>query len=224
MFLVFRGENTAFQRFEHSEIKPIFVQKYTTMTSIAERPSPLTMEEYLEMEARSQVKHHYQDGIITSFEGGCLKHNVIAANLIYAIEHKIRLQNSPFITLNSDMKIGIPAIKTIFYPDLVVICEVPEYYADRKDVILNPLLIVEVASPSTEDHDRSGKFLDYSTIPSFKEYLIVHQDQHYARLSNRVESDLWQLSTVKGIDQIIELKSIGCSISMRDIYFKTEDL
>lgn len=90
--------------------------------------------------------------------------------------------------------------------------------------MLNPLLIVEVASLSTEEHDRSGKFLDYSTIASFKEYLIVHQHQHYARLSNRVESDLWQLRTVEGLEQEIELKSIGCSISMRDIYLKTEDL
>ena len=91
-------------------------------------------------------------------------------------------------------------------------------------MILNPLLIVEVTSPSTVDFDRSGKFMDYSTLASFKEYLILHQDQHFARLSNRVESDLWQLSTVQGIEENIELKSIGCTISMRDIYFKTEDL
>jgi Uma2 family endonuclease len=101
---------------------------------------------------------------------------------------------------------------------------VPEYYAGRKDVILNPLLIVEVASPATEAHDRSGKFMDYSTIASFKEYLILHQENHYARLSNRIDSDLWQMRSVEGLDQVIELKSIGCSIAMRDIYFKTEEL
>jgi Uma2 family endonuclease len=224
MFLVFGGENTAFQRFEYSEIKPIFVQKKTTMTSIAERPGPLTIEEYLEMEARSRSKHHFVKGQIVDKPGGTAKHNRIATNVAYAIEHQIRQKALPFIAINSDMKVWIPAVETFYYPDAVVICEVLEYYPRRKDVILNPLLIVEVASPSTEDHDRSGKFLDYSTIPSFKEYLIVHQDQHYARLSNRVESDLWQLSTVQGIDQNIELKSIGCSISMRDIYFKTEDL
>lgn len=91
-------------------------------------------------------------------------------------------------------------------------------------MILNPLLIVEVASMSTEAYDRGSKFLDYSTIASFKEYLILQQNQPYARLSNRVESDVWQLRTVEGLGQEIELKSIGCSIAMRDIYFKTENL
>lgn len=194
------------------------------MTSIAERPRPLTIEEYLEMEERSRSKHHFVKGQIIEMSGGTLKHNTISSNIVTAINIAIRQKERSFIVSNSDTKIWIPAIETFYYPDAVVICEVPEYYSGRKDVILNPLLIVEVASPSTEDHDRSGKFLDYSTIPSFKEYLIVHQDHHYTRLSNRIESDLWQLSTVQGIDQNIELKSIGCSISMRDIYFKTEGL
>jgi len=194
------------------------------MAAIIERPRSLTIEEYLEMEERSRTKHYFIKGQIIDMPGGTLKHNRIATNVAYAIEYQIRQKALPFIAINSDMKVWIPAIESFYYPDAVVICEVPEYYTGRKDVILNPLLIVEVTSPSTVDFDRSGKFLDYSTLPSFKEYLILHQDNHFARLSNRVESDLWQLSTVQGLDQIIELKSIGCSISMRDIYFKTENL
>lgn len=194
------------------------------MTATAERPRPLTIEEYLEMESRSRSKHYFIKGQIIDMPGGTLKHNRIATNIAYAIEQRIRQNALGYLVSNSDTKIWIPAIETFYYPDAVVICEVPEFYAGRKDVILNPLLIVEVASLSTEEHDRSGKFLDYSTIASFKEYLIVHQHQHYARLSNRVESDLWQLRTVEGLEQEIELKSIGCSISMRDIYLKTEDL
>jgi Uma2 family endonuclease len=194
------------------------------MTTTAERPRPLTIEEYLEMEERSRTKHYFVKGQIIDMPGGTLKYNRIATNIAYAIEYQIRQKALSFMAINSDMKVWIPAIEAFYYPDAVVICEVPEYYGGRKDVILNPLLIVEVTSPSTVDFDRSGKFMDYSTLPSFKEYLILHQDQHFARLSNRVESDLWQLSTVQGIEQNIELKSIGCTISMRDIYFKTEDL
>ena len=176
------------------------------------------------MEERSRIKHHFIKGQIIDMPGGTLKHNRIATNIAYAIEQRIRQKALGFLVSNSDTKIWIPAIETFYYPDAVVICEVPEFYAGRKDVILNPLLIVEVASLSTEANDRSGKFLDYSTIASFKEYLIVHQNQPYARLSNRVESDLWQLRTVEGLEQEIELKSIGCSISMQDIYLKTEGL
>lgn len=194
------------------------------MTATAERPRLLTIEEYLEMEERSRTKHHFIKGQLVDMPGGTLKHNRIATNIVYAIEYQIRLKTLPFIAVNSDMKVWVPAIQSFYYPDAVVICEVPEFYPGRKDVIINPLLVVEVTSPSTEDFDRSGKFMDYSTLPSFKEYLILHQDHHYARLSNRVESDLWQLSTVEGLDQMIELKSIGCSISMRDVYDKTEGL
>ncbi len=194
------------------------------MATTAERPRPLTIEEYLEMEERSRTKHYFIKGQIIDMPGGTLKHNIISSNIVTAINNAVRFSTQSYIVSNSDTKIWIPAIEAFYYPDAVVICEVPEYYGGRKNVILNPLLIVEVTSPSIVDFDRSGKFMDYSTLPSFKEYLILHQDQHFARLSNRVESDLWQLSTVQGIAENIELKSIGCTISMRDIYFKTEDL
>ncbi|MFN0216755.1 MAG: Uma2 family endonuclease [Saprospiraceae bacterium] len=194
------------------------------MTAIAERPRLMTIEEYLEMEERSRTKHQFIKGQVFDMPGGTLKHNIISSNILTAINIAVRQNAQSFIVSNSDTKVWVPAIESFYYPDAVVICEVPEYYAGRKDVIINPLLIVEVTSPSTVDFDRSGKFLDYSTLPSFKEYLILQQDHHFAWLSNRVESDLWQLRTVEGLDQDIELKSIGCSISMRDIYFKTEDL
>jgi Uma2 family endonuclease len=194
------------------------------MAVITERSRKLSIEEYLEMEERSRSKHYFIKGQIVEMPGGTLKHNIISSNIVTAINIAIWQNAKAFMVSNSDTKIWIPAIETFYYPDAVVICEVPEYYAGRKDVILNPLLIVEVASPATEAHDRSGKFMDYSTIASFKEYLILHQENHYARLSNRIDSDLWQMRSVEGLDQVIELKSIGCSIAMRDIYFKTEEL
>lgn len=194
------------------------------MTAPATLSPLLTVEEYLEIEERSRDKHHFIKGQLIDMPGGTLKHNRIATNIVFAIEQQIRQKALPYLVSNSDTKIWIPSIETFYYPDAVVICETPEYYAGRKDVILNPLLIIEVASPSSEEHDRSGKFLDYSSLVSFKEYLLVHQDRLYARHSNRVESELWQLSSIEGLEREIELKSIGCSISMRDIYFKTEGL
>ena len=192
------------------------------MTTLAERTRPLSIEEYLEMESRSREKHHFINGQLENMPGGTLKHNRIATNILFALEQHSRKTN--YLVSNSDTKIWVPAIKAFYYPDAVVICETPEYYAGRKDVILNPLLIVEVASPATEEFDRSGKFLDYATIESFQEYLIFQQDLPFARQSQRVDSDTWQLSTIEGMDQHIELKSIGCSLSMQEVYFKTEGL
>lgn len=174
------------------------------------------------MESRSREKHHFINGQLENMPGGTLKHNRIATNILFALEQHSRKTN--YLVSNSHTKIWVPAIKAFYYPDAVVICETPEYYAGRKDVILNPLLIVEVASPAAEEFDRSGKFLDYATIESFQEYLIFQQDLPFARQSQRVDSDTWQLSTIEGMDQHIELKSIGCSLSMQEVYFKTEGL
>ncbi len=191
---------------------------------VAQEPHNMTIEEYLEMEERSGIKHTYIKGQIIPMPGGTLKHNRISLNIAYAIERAIRQQSLPYIVSNSDTKIWIPAIEAFYYPDAVVIFEIPEFYKGRKDIILNPLLIVEVSSPSTEAHDRDSKFFDYATLPSFVEYLILQQNNHLAQRSNRIGSDNWQLRNVEGIDQEIELKSIGCTITMRDIYNKTENL
>jgi Uma2 family endonuclease len=194
------------------------------MTTLAERTRPLSIEEYLEMESRSREKHHFINGQIENMPGGTLKHNRIATNILFALERHSRQTTTNYLVSNSDTKIWVPAIKAFYYPDAVVICETPEYYGGRKDVILNPLLIVEVASPATEEFDRSGKFLDYSTIESFREYLIFQQDQPFARQSQRVDAETWQFHTIQGLDQHIELKSIGCTLSMQEVYFKTEGL
>lgn len=195
------------------------------MTAVAAHEQrKMTIEEYLEMEERSRSKHHYVKGQVIPMPGATLKHNVITSNIITAINIALREKALSFLVSNSDTKIWIPTIETFYYPDAVVICEVPEYYAGRKDVILNPLLIVEVASSRTEAHDRGSKFFDYVTLPSFKEFLILHQDKHIAHMSNRVESEEWRMSSLSGLDQVLVLKSIGCSISMRDVYDKTENL
>lgn len=188
-------------------------------------PQNMTTEEYLELETRSQTKHQYVKGQVTPMPGGTLKHNIISSNIVTAINIAIRRHSRPFIVSNSDTKIWIPKIEAFYYPDAVVICEVPEYFEGRKDIILNPLLIVEVASSSTEVRDKTGKFLDYSTLPTFKEYVIVQQDNPIAQLSYRKEvAEDWQHSSVEGMAQQIELKSIECTIAMRDIYDKTEKL
>lgn len=194
------------------------------MTAVTDNPRRYTIEEYLELEERARQKHHFINGQLIPMPGGTLKHNTISSNIITALHNLIRQHSLPFLVSNSDTKIWIPDILTFYYPDAVVIFEVPEYYKDRKDILLNPLLIVEVASSSTEAHDRGQKFMDYALLPSFREYLIVMQDSPLVRISHRTSNDLWEVNSVAGLDQVVELKSIGYPIQMRDIYYKTEHL
>lgn len=194
------------------------------MTAVTDNPKRYSVEEYLEMEEIARHKHHFINGQLIPMPGGTLKHNTISSNIITALNNLIRQHSLPLLVSNSDTKIWIPDIQTFYYPDAVVIFEVPEYYKGRKDVILNPLLIVEVASSSTESHDRGQKFMDYALLPSFMEYLMVMQDSPLVRISHRTSDDLWQMQTIAGLDQTVDLKSIGHPIHMGDIYFKTEHL
>ena len=195
------------------------------MTAVVAHEHPqMTIEEYLKLEEHARAKHQYVKGQMIPMPGGTLKHNRIATNILFAIEMAIRHHSLPFLVSNSDTKIWIPKIEAFYYPDAVVICEVPEYYKNRKDVIVNPLLIIEVASPSTQSRDQGRKFLDYATLPSLKEYVIVFQDQYSAQLSSRTDTEDWRLRSVEGIDQLIVLEAIGCSIAMRDVYDRTENL
>lgn len=194
------------------------------MTAVTDNPKRYTIEEYLELEERARQKHHFINGQLIPMPGGTLKHNTISSNIITALNNLIRQHALPYLVSNSDTKIWIPDIQTFYYPDAVVIFEVPEYYKGRKDVVLNPLLIVEVASSSTEAHDRGQKFLDYALLPSFREYLMVMQDSPMVRISHRTSENLWQMETIEGLHQAIHLESIGHPIQMRDVYFKTEHL
>jgi len=126
------------------------------------------------------------------------------------------------LAFNSDMKIWIPNNRKVLCPDALVIAEKPKFYEARKDIITNPLLIVEVISPSSEAGDRGSKFHDYRTIPTFREYLLLRQDEALATLATCQRDDLWRMTDIQSLDQSIQLASIGCSIAMADLYLNIE--
>ncbi|MEO6639497.1 MAG: Uma2 family endonuclease, partial [Ginsengibacter sp.] len=128
-----------------------------------------SIAEYLAMEENSVEKHEYYNGKIIKMSGGTYNHNLIASNIITTLNMLLEEKQQEYAVLGSDMKVYSPRILSFVYPDAVVVCEKPLFYEERKDIITNPLLIVEVLSPSTEDYDRKGKFFDYKQIPSFKE-------------------------------------------------------
>lgn len=175
-----------------------------------------TIEEYLELEERSQEKHEYYNGKIKTMPGGTPTHNQIAAHAIAELRFALKTAQKKFLIYNSDMKIQIPDENVFVYPDAVVICEKPILYKNRKDVIVNPLLIVEVLSKSTEEHDRGTKFDYYRSLPSFQEYVLLSQTKPRASVYHRESVDTWRIENVK--EGFIHLQSIGCQISLEDIY------
>lgn len=122
------------------------------------------------------------------------------------------------------MKIFVPAVNRGLYPDAAVLCEIPQFYNERRDILLNPLVIVEVLSESTEAYDRGEKFNFYSTLPSFREYVLVSQDKPLVEvlyLQNPTEN-LWKHSLAEGLEAEVQLYSLDCKITLKDIYKRVE--
>ena len=177
-----------------------------------------TIEEYLELEERSLTKHEYHNGKILEMAGGTTTHNQLTMTVGAEILIAIRNQEKIFQLYSSDMKIWIENLLRFVYPDAVTVADQPMYYNNRRDIITNPLLIVEVSSTGTETYDRNGKFDLYRTLPSFQEYLIVSQEMYHVSHYFREAPDLWRTADYFKLDEMIPLQSMGVEIPMFGIY------
>ncbi len=177
----------------------------------------VSITEYFDLEAKSAEKLEFHNGKIIEMAGASYNHNVIVANIITILNNALDLR-AECTVLPSDMKIHIPRIRQFVYPDAVVICEEPIFYENRKDTILNPLLIVEVSSDSTEEYDRQGKFFKYRMIPSFKEYVLVSQEEYFISSFFHKDEKTWIEENVEDIEQSIHLPSLGIDIPLKKVY------
>ena len=177
-----------------------------------------TLLEYLHREEKSLHKHEFFNGKIVRMAGGNATHNQIAAQMTAALIAGVEDLPQTYIVYNSDMKIYIPAYNHGVYSDSVVICEKPEYWGGRKDIITNPLVVVEVLSNSTEDYDRHEKFLKYQTIPVFREYILIRQDICSIESWYREDVDLWRKKLVTDMTENLFLRSINCAVPLRKVY------
>ena len=185
-----------------------------------------SLEEYFALEEKAEEKHEYHNGKIITMPGGTIPHNKIAVNITTALENWIEASNLPYVVLNSDTKVRIEHFNRNVYPDVLIVCEKVQYWGGRKDIILNPKLIFEVASESTEDYDKGGKFSLYRTLSSFMEYVLVSQykplvESHF--LHSEVEN-LWKISTATEIGASIHLHSIGFDLPLAKIYKQVPEL
>jgi Uma2 family endonuclease len=181
-----------------------------------------SVQEYLALEEKAAYKHEFFNGKIKQMPGASYQHNVIATNLTTHINNLLEAQTKPFIVCNSDMKIYLPRYRHFVYPDAVVIFERPVFYENRKDIILNPILIVEVLSASTEDYDKGTKFLKYKSLTSFKEYVLVEQDMPEVTCFYRQTEKVWEEASADQLNETIHLKSLDIHLSLGRIYRNIE--
>jgi Uma2 family endonuclease len=178
----------------------------------------LSPEEYLAVERRAKYKSEYVDGVMYAMAGGSERHNLIAGNLI--TELNIQLRAAPCRVYPSDLKVRVPNSKRFFYPDVSVVCGETQFADDERDVVLNPVLVVEVLSESTAAFDRGKKFQSYQQIESLQEYLLVSQDEFVVEHYLRQEDGHWLYTKVSGLDDAITLPNMKCQLSLKDIYNK----
>jgi Uma2 family endonuclease len=136
-----------------------------------------TIDEYLELETASETRHEYCNGEIIPMTGGTPDHNDIASNLVALL--KAALKTKPYRVFILDQRLWIPSANLYAYPDVMVLPKPLELQTGRKDTVMNPCFIAEILSKSTQNYDRSEKFITYRTIPTFREYLLIDQYRIY---------------------------------------------
>ena len=178
-----------------------------------------TPEQYLALERRAEIKSEYINGWIYAMAGASREHNLIAANTL--AELHVQLRGRPGETYPSDMRVKVSTTGLYTYPDVVVVCSEPRIEDEHVDTLLNPTVLVEVLSPSTEACDRGDKFAHYRRLDSLQEYGLMAQDrmrvEHYAR-----QGEQWLLTEFNQPDEILPLVSIGCEVPLREIYARVE--
>lgn len=176
----------------------------------------LTVAEYLEAESKSEVRHEYLGGQIFAMAGGSKQHNIITLNVASGMRSHLR--GSSCNVFMSDMKVGLKLTsqnKTIFYyPDVVVTCDLQ----DQDLYVLNyPCLIIEVLSPSTEITDKREKLVNYRTLASLQEYILISQDEIKVEVYRKSAEGNWTLQ-ILGKDDELQLCSVNLTLTMADIY------
>lgn len=179
-----------------------------------------TAEEYLTLERSSPIKSEFHDGRIYAMTGASRKHNLITVNIAGELRNQLKKRRCE--AYGRDMRVKAAESHSYHYPDIVVVCGEPQFEDAHVDTLLNPTLLIEVLSPSTEAYDRGGKFAHYRKIPTLREYLLVSQDQPSIERYVR-QGDVWVLSEAAGLDALMPLDSIGCALSLGEVYDKVLD-
>jgi Uma2 family endonuclease len=189
---------------------------------MATQPVPwFTPEEYLALERKAETKSEYVDGLLVAMSGATRAHILITVNLVRELSQQLR--GRPCEVYAQDMRVRIAEGGMYAYPDVAAVCGEPEFEDNEFDVLLNPTLVVEVLSDSTEGYDRGLKSARYRRRASLQEYVLVAQDRVSVERYSR-QGEQWVLTEATGLDDVMELPSIGCALSLRDVYDRVQGL
>lgn len=184
---------------------------------MAEPVEHMSIDEYLAFERASETKHEFLNGEVFAMAGSSLAHNRLCANLGGLLYQ--RLRGGPCEAFPSDLRVLIESVGLYTYPDLSVVCGEPELAGGAElDTLLNPKILIEVLSESTEDYDRGRKFFFYRSIPSLDTYVLVAQDRVHVECFTRHPDTQWRLSEWTRLDEQLELPSLDLRLPLAEIY------
>lgn len=186
---------------------------------MAQNPETLlTEEEYLAIERRAEFRSEFFGGEMFAMSGASRKHNRIVTNLVSALDNQLR--ERPCNVYSNDMRVKIPATGLYTYPDVVVTCGEEEFADEEFDILLNPEVIIEVLSDSTEAYDRGKKFEHYQSIESLSTYVLAAQSASRVEKYVRQESGAWLYTEAHEGDAVVRLEEILCELKLEDVYAK----
>ena len=188
-----------------------------TGSIMSTQPIPLfTHEEFLEREVQSEFRHEYKQGRIEMMAGGSRNHAVLQANAVG--ELRSALAGRDCTVVGESLLVHIAAANASTYPDSMVICG-EEVYADRrKNIVTNPIVIVEVTSPSTGQYDRKEKFKAYQLLPTLKEYVLISQNEPLVEVLRRSDSGEWIKTEYRGLQAFVRLESLDIRLPVSGLY------
>jgi Uma2 family endonuclease len=184
--------------------------------SVAESNKRLSEAEFLQFERRAQSKSEFFDGEMFAMAGGTRTHSLIATNLTRELGN--RLKGRPCVTCNADLRVKVEATGLLTYPDVSVVCGPQRFLDAEEDTLLNPLLIGEVLSDSTEAYDRGKKFAHYRLMPSLRLFLLVSQKEPRFELFSHTGGDEWRLREVAGLEATLELAALEITIALSEVF------
>jgi Uma2 family endonuclease len=185
-------------------------------TLVESLPKLYSPAEYLALDEKANQRNEYRDGLIIPMTGGSIEHNHIAGNIFAWLKAALRGQGAKAYI--GDLRVWIPTYQRYTYPDVFIIQGEPQFQENRKDIILNPSVIIEVLSRSTSDYDRGDKFKFYRSIPAFQEYWLVDQYQTQIEQYYKTDDDTWLYRAYENPQATLRSPSLNLEMTIQDIY------
>ena len=185
------------------------------------QPVPqFTHEEYIEHEVQSNFRHEYKQGRVEMMAGGSRKHSLLITKAVRLLD--TALDGRDCEVHSEAMLVHIASANISTYPDTMVICGKPNFLDRRENIVTNPIVVVEVVSPSTENYDRNEKFRAYQQLESLKEYVLISQNEPLVEVFARTDSGPWIRTEYRGLETSVRLESLAVEIPLHKLYEKVD--